>query len=202
MADKLKTKYAVDTSLFDALVEQASGTGNESAVAEPRALKQRLLTPDDADMLFLTDTLARRLTEGHGEVVFEAGVDNGTSMDLSDDDIKTVTATLTAAADRPLVNAFVQLLYDSGADDTQPEGKKHARAIVEKTKPVSNGAVRTVSYLVRRRPQRIEDMLEVRVAVVGNVDAGKSTMLGVLTQGALDDGRGLARLALFKHKHE
>ncbi|KAJ2198038.1 hypothetical protein GGH18_001136, partial [Coemansia sp. RSA 530] len=147
MADNLKTKYAVDTSLFDALVEQASGAGNESAVAEPRALKQRLLTPDDADMLFLTDTLARRLTEGHGEVVFEAGVDNGTSMDLSDDDIKTVTATLTAAADRPLVNAFVQLLYDSGADDTQPEGKKHARAIVEKTKPVSNGAARTVSYL-------------------------------------------------------
>ncbi|KAJ2190395.1 hypothetical protein IW139_001331 [Coemansia sp. RSA 353] len=202
MADNLKAKYAVDTSLFDALVEQASGTGNESAVAEPRALKQRLLTPDDADMLFLTDTLSRRLTEGHGEVVFEAGVDNGTSMDLSDDDIKTVTATLTAAADRPLVNAFVQLLYDSGADDTQPEGKKHARAIVEKTKPVSNGAARIVSYLVRRRPQRIEDMLEVRVAVVGNVDAGKSTMLGVLTQGALDDGRGLARLALFKHKHE
>ncbi|KAJ2426246.1 hypothetical protein GGF47_002231, partial [Coemansia sp. RSA 2524] len=202
MADKLKAKYAVDTSLFDALVEQASGTGNELAVTEPRALKQRLLTPDDADMLFLTDTLARRLTEGHGEVVFEAGVDNGTSLDLSDDDIKTVTATLTAAADRPLVNAFVQLLYDSGADDTQPEGKKHARAIVEKTKPVSNGAARTVSYLVRRRPQRIEDMLEVRVAVVGNVDAGKSTMLGVLTQGALDDGRGLARLALFKHKHE
>ncbi|KAJ1804186.1 hypothetical protein LPJ75_005655, partial [Coemansia sp. RSA 2598] len=45
-------------------------------------------------------------------------------------------------------------------------------------------------------------MLEVRVAVVGNVDAGKSTMLGVLTQGQLDDGRGKARVALFRHKHE
>ncbi len=32
--------------------------------------------------------------------------------------------------------------------------------------------------------------MEVRVAVVGNVDAGKSTTLGVLTRGALDDGRG------------
>jgi GTPase len=28
------------------------------------------------------------------------------------------------------------------------------------------------------------------VAVVGNVDAGKSTTLGVLTRGSLDDGRG------------
>ena len=40
------------------------------------------------------------------------------------------------------------------------------------------------------------------VAVVGNVDAGKSTLLGVLTHGELDNGRGLARQKLFRHKHE
>lgn len=40
------------------------------------------------------------------------------------------------------------------------------------------------------------------VAVVGNVDAGKSTLLGVLTHGALDNGRGHARQRLFRHKHE
>ena len=40
------------------------------------------------------------------------------------------------------------------------------------------------------------------VAVVGNVDAGKSTLLGVLTHGELDNGRGTARLKLFRHKHE
>ncbi len=39
-------------------------------------------------------------------------------------------------------------------------------------------------------------------AVVGNVDAGKSTMLGVLVKGGLDDGRGKARVNLFRHKHE
>lgn len=44
--------------------------------------------------------------------------------------------------------------------------------------------------------------MEVRVAVVGNVDAGKSTTLGVLTRGGLDDGRGKARVALFRHPHE
>lgn len=43
---------------------------------------------------------------------------------------------------------------------------------------------------------------EVRCAVVGNVDSGKSTTLGVLTRGALDDGRGRARVSLFRHKHE
>jgi len=35
--------------------------------------------------------------------------------------------------------------------------------------------------------------LQVRVAVIGNVDSGKSTMVGVLSRGMLDDGRGLAR---------
>jgi GTPase len=34
------------------------------------------------------------------------------------------------------------------------------------------------------------------------VDAGKSTMLGVLVKGGLDDGRGKARVNLFRHKHE
>lgn len=34
------------------------------------------------------------------------------------------------------------------------------------------------------------------------VDAGKSSMLGVLVKGDLDDGRGKARVNLFRHKHE
>jgi GTPase len=57
-------------------------------------------------------------------------------------------------------------------------------------------------WLVRLRPAGVEEVMEVRVAVVGNVDAGKSTTLGVLTRGTLDDGRGKARVALFRHPHE
>lgn len=34
------------------------------------------------------------------------------------------------------------------------------------------------------------------------LDAGKSTLLGVLTHGELDNGRGHARKRLFRHKHE
>ena len=44
--------------------------------------------------------------------------------------------------------------------------------------------------------------IDLRLAVLGNVDAGKSTLLGVLTQGELDNGRGCARLNLFRHLHE
>ena len=44
--------------------------------------------------------------------------------------------------------------------------------------------------------------MEVRVAVIGNVDSGKSTLVGVLTRAMLDDGRGLARSKVFVHGHE
>ncbi|KAJ3231722.1 hypothetical protein HDU81_003566 [Chytriomyces hyalinus] len=56
--------------------------------------------------------------------------------------------------------------------------------------------------LVRKHAGQVEDLNELRIAVVGNVDAGKSTLLGVLTKNVLDDGRGKARINLFKHKHE
>lgn len=78
-------------------------------------------------------------------------------------------------------------------------------------------------WLVRLIPNKAEEIIEVRVAVVGNVDSGKSTLTGVLTRGGLDDGRGKVsliqiqyllwglradnrmgqtRVALFRHKHE
>jgi len=42
----------------------------------------------------------------------------------------------------------------------------------------------------------------IRIAVVGNVDAGKSTMIGTLTTSCLDDGRGKSRTSIMKHRHE
>ena len=70
--------------------------------------------------------------------------------------------------------------------------------------------------MLRRRLEAEADFCEVRIAVVGNVDAGKSTLLGVLTHNCLDNGRGHARYfyfgsyyaqtilrqKLFRHKHE
>ena len=43
---------------------------------------------------------------------------------------------------------------------------------------------------------------ELVVAVCGPVDAGKSSLIGVLTSGQLDDGRGDARLKILRHPHE
>jgi GTPase len=51
----------------------------------------------------------------------------------------------------------------------------------------------TADVLVRRRAGEGVCAMEVRVAIIGNVDSGKSTLVGVLTRSMLDDGRGLAR---------
>ena len=45
-------------------------------------------------------------------------------------------------------------------------------------------------------------MIEIRIGVIGNVDSGKSTLVSVLSNGELDDGRGLARKLVLKHAHE
>jgi GTPase len=70
---------------------------------------------------------------------------------------------------------------------------------------ISEGANETLKIarvLVRLQPGEGCTATEIRVAVVGNVDSGKSTMIGVLTKGQLDNGRGAARSLVFRHRHE
>ena len=63
--------------------------------------------------------------------------------------------------------------------------------------------VRLPNHIIQKKKKRIHHLLnQVRVAVIGNVDAGKSTLLGVLTHGELDDGRGKCRKHIFRHQHE
>jgi GTPase len=42
----------------------------------------------------------------------------------------------------------------------------------------------------------------VRIAVCGALGSGKSTLIGVLCFGQLDDGDGFVRVDCFKHPHE
>ena len=45
----------------------------------------------------------------------------------------------------------------------------------------------------------------IRIGLIGNVDSGKSTLMGLLTKlkdNEYDDGRGKARYLILKHNHE
>ena len=48
----------------------------------------------------------------------------------------------------------------------------------------------------------IKQKPEIRIGVGGNIDAGKSSFVGVMTKNVLDNGRGYARSFIMKHKHE
>ena len=43
---------------------------------------------------------------------------------------------------------------------------------------------------------------EIRIGVLGNVDSGKSSTIGVITKNILDDGKGYARSLVMRHPHE
>lgn len=75
----------------------------------------------------------------------------------------------------------------------------HRSTIVLEGDEVSRRSVKEV--LIRKVPDD-QQFLDLRLAVLGPMEAGKSTLLGVLTHGELDNGRGKARLNLFRHLHE
>lgn len=61
-----------------------------------------------------------------------------------------------------------------------------------------------MSASTRRRVTPINDAgyMEITAAIVGSVDAGKSSTIGTLVTGVADDGNGSARAIVFTHPHE
>ena len=154
-------------------------------------LKELLLGSETENLPKLVNLLELRIEEGHGETIFEVGFENnGESMNLSKDEWNLALKRLREAATKNRSDCQVLLTKHVG-------GEVEAESSVNEKETDCSGKI-----LVRQHPATVEEVIETRIAVVGNVDAGKSTMLGVLVKGGLDDGRGKARVNLFRHKHE
>uniref|UniRef100_A0A672FNT1 GTP-binding protein 1 n=1 Tax=Salarias fasciatus TaxID=181472 RepID=A0A672FNT1_SALFA len=139
--------------------------------------KLALVSPNGEQYDSLLRQLRDRMEEGCGETIYVVGMgSDGGDWGLDEKDMEASVAT-------------VRSMCEQLDADLIPLRERSEAA----------GLVR--DFLIRRRVGEL-DFLEVRVAVVGNVDAGKSTLLGVLTHGELDNGRGFARQKLFRHKHE
>jgi len=164
-------------------VSNDNNATTEKAVHLPQEIEEgnieyklKLVNPSPERFEHLVTQLKWRITEGMGEAIYEIGVeDDGVPAGLSEDDL--------AASIHTLERMAKQLSADVS---------------VIRKRDGESGKVAEV--LVRR--YATEEFLEIRIAVVGNVDSGKSTLLGVLTRGQLDNGRGLARANIFVHKHE
>uniref|UniRef100_A0A671T990 GTP-binding protein 2-like n=1 Tax=Sinocyclocheilus anshuiensis TaxID=1608454 RepID=A0A671T990_9TELE len=142
----------------------------------------KLVNPTQCRFEHLATQMKWRLQEGRGEAVYQIGVeDNGLLVGLTEEDMKASLKTLRRMAEK--VGADITVLREREVDHNSDE------------------PYRIAEVLVRKVPDD-QQFLDLRVAVLGNVDSGKSTLLGVLTQGELDNGRGRARLNLFRHLHE
>lgn len=140
--------------------------------------KLKLINPSNQRFEHLVTQMKWRLREGQGEAIYEIGVsDSGKLQGLNDEDMSDSLSTLNKMA------------HKLGASTTVLRRKSLV------------GCRSVVEVLVRKIPDD-QHNIEVRVAVLGGIDAGKSTLLGVLTQGELDNGRGRARLNMFRHMHE
>ncbi|GMF25052.1 unnamed protein product [Phytophthora fragariaefolia] len=77
--------------------------------------------------------------------------------------------------------------------------ERGADAAVEPQGPLSNQREHETPQAADAEQDALRTL---RLAFVGNVDSGKSSLIGTLIKGELDDGRGSSRLAIFRHKHE
>ncbi|CAB1453983.1 unnamed protein product [Pleuronectes platessa] len=157
--------------------EDGEETNGEPADHLDLSSKLVLVSPTAEQYDSLLRHLRERIDEGCGETIYVVGMgSDGGDYGLDEKDMEASVATVKSLCEQ--IEADLILLRER----------------------IDTGG-QIQDYLIRRRVGE-EDFLEVRVAVVGNVDAGKSTLLGVLTHGELDNGRGFARQKLFRHKHE
>ncbi|CAG2163370.1 unnamed protein product [Oppiella nova] len=155
--------------------------------------KLKLIAPSKSRFEHLVTQMKWRLREGHGEAIYEIGVeDKGLLIGLSDEDVSASMQTLYLMAEK--LGATLTVLRERII--TGEENSK-----IHKYTDCQQKSRKAIEVLVRKVPDD-QQTIELRIAVLGNVETGKSTLLGVLTQGELDNGRGSARLNLFRHRHE
>jgi len=170
--------------------------------------KFHLLNLDHDKISNRTTQMLYRLDEGNGECLYELGMtDDGepiglplNELDQSINNLKIIATQSNATIHEltrikstvtNLSQSHLNLLKDinPSISMTIQDLQKQERFICE--------------FMIRRNVSKnIYSLIQLKIAVAGNVDAGKSTTIGVLSQSIIDDGDGLARQHLFTHKHE
>ncbi len=136
--------------------------------------------PDEIRLEKLTSQMNFRLTEGNGESFYELGIaDSGEIIGLPKQEFDISTDVLHEIANR------------CNADSS----------LVRKLE-ISNDTF-IGEFLVRQRPVDRKTLPPtITIATIGNVDSGKSTLIGTLISGQLDDGDGKNAILVARYRHE
>lgn len=115
-----------------------------------------------------------RLNEGNGEAFYHIGrSDSGISLGLT------------------------KIEYEESLNNLKKLAEKLNCIIITIDEKIINNLY-IGEFLIRN----IDNYVDLKIGIAGNVDAGKTTLLGNLSKGILDDGRGKSRAFVFNHKHE
>lgn len=138
-------------------------------------LKLMNITPERIERL--ATQMRYRCTEGGSECIYILGVeDDGTMTGMTDEE------------------------YDSTIKCIQAAAQTNSYSVTQLTKNTVENERHIYEVLVREK--NTTEYIDVKVAVAGSVDSGKTSFLGVLTSGKKDNGRGSARLSVFNYPHE
>ena len=166
------TQQKVDISGLASLFEAENEEGNVE-------YKAHLIDPSEERIERLTSQMKYRLAEGNGEALYRLGVsDDGHGDGLTEEELAESMETMKILAEKNNAEATI-VHHDAGLME--------GHSIVE---------------VMVRSNLTDNDTINLKVAVIGNVDSGKSTIVSVLSKGGLDNGRGLARVKCFNFKHE
>jgi GTPase len=139
--------------------------------------KLKLVNKTNERIEELATQMRYRCNEGNGECIYNIGVeDNGNILGISDDEFNETIEILKSMAIKN--NYSVNLLSKT---DTKDEKKVY-------------------EVLVREKNEN--KYIDIKVAVAGTVDAGKTSFIGTLSTGQNDNGRGSARSSVFNFIHE
>ncbi len=127
----------------------------------------------------LATQMKYRLQEGKGQAFYIVGLaDDGVPVGIYKHELAKMEERLSFVASK--IGAKIRKLREYDINDE--------RTIVE--------------FVVIQRKLPEEIPVDIKIASIGNVDAGKSTLIGSLLSGELDDGRGKTRAKVFRHRHE
>jgi GTPase len=177
--------------------------------------KCKLTDLTDDRMLRLTSQMKFRLEEGLGEAIYEIGIrDDGFPIGLSD-------AKMTESLEnlRQIAEAISAKICHVHRRFLSEEHKQRIPKTITKTVRTKDGTMEhtstfnkneindeadqlEIAEVLIREDNKTSGYIDIRIAVAGSVDTTKSSTIGVLTSGILDNGRGSARLNVFNYKHE
>ena len=136
--------------------------------------KWKLINPHPDRLQHLITQMTYRLGEGDGSCIYQIGIEDcGHPKGLNDDELIDSISTIFLMAKQ--INASIAI--------------KHIKQGID-------GKVATLrctlnAHSIEEEKRRFLSSDDIRLCVAGNANCGKSTLIGVLTRGKLDDGKGM-----------